>query len=200
MKCLSIQLAEYLTLATAPDGEQDTSIGLSLYPFNVRLQLPYHIAQVLALKCHLRDWLFQAYRNQDLAQLAALAGPGPTSRLGQLRTAVDSLWRYHRTLWMTNNKVCDFSRAIKRKSSHTNTLKQPFGWEVLELRYGGLRARLETMQERIASFLDPADTSVTHLAELEVQTHAIWAGAGPSLMLYVFIRSIRTFTLLFELS
>lgn len=45
---------------------------------------------------------------------------------------------------------------------------QPFGWEILELRYGGIRARLETMHERIASYLDEEDSSVTSLPELEV--------------------------------
>jgi len=46
---------------------------------------------------------------------------------------------------------------------------KPFGWEVLDLRYGGLRARLETMHRRLVAYLDPADSSVTRVEELEVE-------------------------------
>jgi len=46
---------------------------------------------------------------------------------------------------------------------------KPFGWEVLDLRYGGLRARLETMHRRLVAYLDPADSSVTKIEELEVE-------------------------------
>ena len=69
---------------------------------------------------------------------------------------------------------------------------KPFGWENLELRYGGLRARLETMQDRIASYLDPSDSSVKDLPELEVETHPIWPGSGLSLLLCV----LDTYTLM----
>jgi hypothetical protein len=47
---------------------------------------------------------------------------------------------------------------------------QPFGWEILDLRYGGLRNRLETLHWRVCSYLDPNDKSVTSLPELEVET------------------------------
>ena len=60
---------------------------------------------------------------------------------------------------------------------------QPFGWENLELRYGGLRARLDTMQDRISCFLDKDNLDVTDLPELEVETQPIWPGAGLSLLL-----------------
>lgn len=46
---------------------------------------------------------------------------------------------------------------------------KPFGWEVLDLRYGGLRARLETMHRRLVAYLDLADSSVTKIEELEVE-------------------------------
>jgi hypothetical protein len=164
MALKSQQLADYLALATSTESDKAANpIGTEMYPFNTRLQLPYLLSTVLSLKCHLRDWLYQAYNNNDHNQLVQLAGPGTQSRLGQLRIAVDNLWRYHRGLWMSTNK--------------------PFGWENLEIRYGGLRARLETMQDRIEAYLDRNDASVQTLPELEVQTHAIWSNSGPSLML-----------------
>jgi hypothetical protein len=46
---------------------------------------------------------------------------------------------------------------------------KPFGWEVLDLRYGALITRLETMHERIIAYLDPTDDAVTNLEELEVE-------------------------------
>ena len=63
------------------------------------------------------------------------------------------------------------------------TAFKPFGWENLELRYGGLRARLDTMQDRISCFLDKDNLEVTDLPELEVETQPIWPGAGLSLLL-----------------
>lgn len=55
-----------------------------------------------------------------------------------------------------------------RRSSNWFGLYKPFGWEVLDLRYGGLITRLETMHGRISAYLDTADDSVTKLSELEV--------------------------------
>lgn len=107
-------LVNYLLMATAPAGKADSTIGLTIYPFNSRLQLPCYLAQVLALKCHLRDWLFQAYRLQDKEQLNKLGGPSPDTRLGMLRSAVESLWKYHRSMWMSTYK--------------------PFGWAELDIR------------------------------------------------------------------
>ena len=95
------------------------------HPFNSRLELPARLAMVLSLKCHLRQRLVEAYRNRDYEILYDLA----QGRLTRLREEVDQLWRCHRSLWMKMNK--------------------PFGWETLELRYGGLRARLETMYDHI---------------------------------------------------
>jgi hypothetical protein len=46
---------------------------------------------------------------------------------------------------------------------------KPFGWEVLDLRYGGLQSRLETMHDRLIAYLDVDNSSVTKLEELEVE-------------------------------
>lgn len=104
------------------------------HPFNARLRMPQLLAKVLSLKAALRLRLHLAYVDQDWPELAALAGRGPDSRMFQLRKALRQLHNYHRQLWMSMYK--------------------PNGWEVVELRYGGLASRLETMHERVASFLD----------------------------------------------
>lgn len=99
-------------------------------PLNERLELPRRIATVLSLKCFLRKRCVDAYRKKDYNQLLEIAH----GRLSLLRQEVDGLWKYHRKLWM---KTC-----------------KPFGWEVLENRYGGLRTRLETMYDQIIAHVD----------------------------------------------
>ena len=52
----------------------------------------------------------------------------------------------HRAAWMKHNK--------------------PFGWEVHDIRYGGLKARFETVRERISDYLSGA---VSAIEELEAE-------------------------------
>ncbi|ORX91071.1 glycoside hydrolase [Basidiobolus meristosporus CBS 931.73] len=139
-------------------------------PLNTRLQLPYLIANVLMLKCHLRERMIEAYRSGQRDVLYELV----TTRLGKLREEVDRLWRYHRSIWMKTNK--------------------PFGWEVLELRYGGLRTRLTTMYERIMEYLDlkangvsPDGTDFTEgIPEFEVDLTCVYEHSKTNVMLDYF--------------
>lgn len=141
------------------------------YPLNIRLELPARVALVLSLKCHLRERCAAAYRSQDHGQLYDLA----TGRLTQLMEAVDDLWQYHRRLWMSMYK--------------------PFGWEVLELRYGGLRTRLATMRYQIISYLekqrDGARTKAEEeeeddcgsLAEFDLDLQCLFYGSKTNMLL-----------------
>jgi len=145
-------------------GEED---GVSEYPMNARLELPRLIGKMLALKCHLRERLVQAYANNQRDLLLDLAGSHPDSRLSRLRALCDQTWKYHRDLWMSMYK--------------------PFGWEVLELRYGGLRARLESMQERLQGYLEGGEGEGEggggRIEELEVQTELVYPASGAVMML-----------------
>lgn len=105
----------YLDYATSAEP---VSLNFSLppqslrdLPLNARLTLPKLLSRILALKCHLRDRLAYAYRNQDWEELHALGGPASNSRMHRLRALVDQLWRYHMSLWMATYKVRDL-RAI----------------------------------------------------------------------------------------
>lgn len=72
---------------------------------------------------------------------------------------------------------------------------KPFGWEVLESRYGGLRARLETMFDRIVAHVDfvrnnklveeEEDEENEHqrIPEFEVDLETIYYGAKTNLLL-----------------
>lgn len=74
---------------------------------------------------------------------------------------------------------------------------KPFGWETLEIRYGGLRARLETLHARIVGYLDQTDETIDSLPELEVEAQELYPGQGLSMMLCVrpalhFVKRTRT--------
>ncbi|GAA5905950.1 beta-N-acetylhexosaminidase [Sporobolomyces salmoneus] len=160
-------LATYLEQALSSDFSSMTSISLPHsvddYPANKRLQLPYLLASILSLKCHLRERLVNAYKADDRVELEALGGKAANTRMNRLRSLVKQLHSLHRSNWFD--------------------LYKPFGCEVLDLRYGGLITRLETMHERIIAYLDPTDDSVTKLEELEVELETIYPGQGANLML-----------------
>ncbi|CEP14685.1 hypothetical protein [Parasitella parasitica] len=139
-------------------------------PFNDRLEFPRRIAKVLSLKSHLRKHCVEAYKKKDYEQLLTIAHV----RLKQLREEVDGLWKCHRSMWMKTYK--------------------PFGWEILESRYGGLRARLETMFDRIVAHVefvrnnklaDEEDEEDEHqrIPEFEVDLETIYYGAKTNLLL-----------------
>ncbi|KAK4703569.1 hypothetical protein P7C70_g2649, partial [Phenoliferia sp. Uapishka_3] len=160
-------LSDYLSQALSSDFTvmSTTSVPHSIadFPANKRLIIPCLLAKVLALKCHLRERLVKAYKEGDRAELVALAGEEKESRMSRLRSLVGQLHDAHRKSWASTYK--------------------PFGFEVLDLRYGGLRARLETMHRRLIAYLDVEDDSVTLIEELEVELQTIWPNQGPNLML-----------------
>ncbi|KAJ1998848.1 hypothetical protein H4R26_005301, partial [Coemansia thaxteri] len=106
------------------------------YPLNRLLRMPGLVARVLSLKCHLRDKLVVPYRAGDRAALLQVV----ETRLRPLIEAQRELWLYHRSRW--------------------HRIYKPFGWETLELRYGGLTARLQTMYDRLVAYSlqQPAST------------------------------------------
>ncbi|MCW8129331.1 MAG: beta-N-acetylhexosaminidase [Planctomycetota bacterium] len=109
-------------------------------PFAARLHYPAQAAQVLALKAGLRERMHAAVAGQDRALAGALA-----KEAAALRREVEKLWKIHRAMWLATYK--------------------PFGWEVIEARYGGLRARLETLAERLKDFAAGKLPTIEELAE-----------------------------------
>lgn len=114
-----------------------------------RLLFPARIARVLEKKAHFRRRLAAAYRAGNADELSRLAGPELTELLRALR----GLWKSHRALWMSTYK--------------------PFGWEVVEGRYGALLARLRTVRDRVRDHL--AGRLAT-IPELDVPLHNPWPG------------------------
>ncbi|CBQ73971.1 conserved hypothetical protein [Sporisorium reilianum SRZ2] len=89
---------------------------------------PFNARLELALKANLRQRLHHAYTARNWPQLQQLH-----RRTARCRDAAAKLWRYHRDMWMSMYK--------------------PHG-ETLELRYGGLVSRLDTLHRRVGAFLD----------------------------------------------
>jgi hexosaminidase len=108
---------------------------------------PAQLARVLSLKCDLRRDLVRAYRARDKRRLRALAA----GDLKSLRVELDKLWRIHRDVWMRQYK--------------------PFGWEVIEERYGALRARLQALGDRLGAYLAG---DVNSIPEFEVKLEKIF--------------------------
>ncbi len=106
-----------------------------------RLDYPAKIARALSLKTHLRRDLQAAYLAGDTATLQALADGAVVA----LRTAVDDLWACHRDMWLATYK--------------------PFGLEVIEQRFGGLRTRLESLEVRLRRYLAGQLDAIPELAE-----------------------------------
>ncbi|KWU41419.1 glycoside hydrolase [Rhodotorula sp. JG-1b] len=160
-------LATYLEQALSSEVSTMSRVSmphsLDDVPMNHRLRLPYLLASVLSLKCHLRQRLVAAYKSDDREELEALGGAGPLSRMSRLRALVKKLHAQHRCNWFSTYK--------------------PFGWEVLDLRYGGLQSRLETMHDRLIGYLDVNNSGVTKLEELEVELEVIYPNQGCFLML-----------------
>ncbi|EIQ00529.1 N-acetyl-beta-hexosaminidase [Opitutaceae bacterium TAV1] len=98
-------------------------------PGDARLGYVSRLAAVLSHKAALHLSLRRDYMAGDAAALRRAA----VRTVPALRDEVRALWQAHHALW--------------------HELYKPFGWEVIERRYGGLLLRLETLQTRLDAWL-----------------------------------------------
>lgn len=105
-------------------------LALKKSPISRRLIFPSKIARAVAIKSELRRNIVAAYVAGDKAEIARLL----KTDVPALRKAVDELWKTHREMWLATYK--------------------PFGLEVIEGRYGGLRTRLESFEARLKAYVD----------------------------------------------
>ncbi|OAK75775.1 beta-N-acetylhexosaminidase [Lederbergia galactosidilytica] len=102
--------------------------------------VPEKLSTVLSLKADVGIRIKKAYDEKDIKGLNRLAEeelPEISARLEDLRMA-------HRNQWFKINK--------------------PFGWEVIDIRYGGLKNRIDTTVARINDFVEER---IEHIEELE---------------------------------
>lgn len=120
---------------------QLANLTLPTDPTQASLFSYYRIfAHTLALKADIGIRLHDAYRAGDHAALQAISDD-----LAELHTRVNAQWEAHRALWYR--------------------LNSPFGWEVLDIRYGGVLARIDTAAFRLDQYLSGAITSLPEVAE-----------------------------------
>jgi hypothetical protein len=119
-------------------------------PGSSRLRFPARMAKVLSIKSELRRNLVAAYAAGDRDRLSALL----KTDVKALRKAVDDLWKTHRAMWLSTYK--------------------PFGFEVIEQRYGGTRIRLESLEMRLREYL--AGT-ISTIPEFDVKLERIYDAA-----------------------
>ena len=135
-----------------------------------RLRFPAQIACVLAMKCDCRKNLVAAYganRGEELARL--LEG-----EVKPLLVEVRRLWEIHRDMWLATYK--------------------PFGLEVIEIRYGGLIARLESLVVRLQKYLDG---EITSIPEFETELLKFQGGSADELHHISSYRRIATASRIF---
>lgn len=103
--------------------------------------VPEKLARVLALKAGIGVQLKAAYDQNDRKKLEIIAN----ETLPEIIRRVKKLREAHRAQWLSMHK--------------------PFGWEVIDIRYGGLLNRLDTAMTRINDFLNGKITLMDELEE-----------------------------------
>ncbi|CQR45847.1 Beta-hexosaminidase [Paraliobacillus sp. PM-2] len=97
------------------------------------------LARVLSVKVEIGLQLKEAYDKKDYEQVKSFL-----SKLDWIQTNVDILRRLHRDIWFEAYK--------------------PFGWEVIDIRYGGIITRIDSVKYRINHWLEG---KIERLEELE---------------------------------
>ena len=105
------------------------------------LAVPAQLAKVLSIKSDMRHQISQALKIKDIKSLKQWRD----ILIPELNMEIRKLWELHRALWLE--------------------LYKPYGWEVIEQRYGGLLLRLETVQKRLDMFLKKEIDSIPELTE-----------------------------------
>ena len=111
------------------------------------------LVRVLALKADFGLRLTRAYREGDRETLTSLA-----AECDEIRARIEALRLAHRRSWMTYCK--------------------PFGWEVHDIRYGGLLCRFETAKARIEAYLAGEIPAIEELMEERLRIECIGPSAG----------------------
>jgi hypothetical protein len=99
------------------------------------------VCSVLSVKSEIGLKIKKAYDEKNTEVLKYIAN----TDLSEISRRVEDLRRYHLKLWMETNK--------------------PFGWEILDIRYGGVLARINTTVSRIYDYLDGRISSIDELEE-----------------------------------
>lgn len=103
----------------------------------------YHFADVLATKAEMGIRLSDAYHQNNRDDLQTIL-----QEAKQLREKVKQLQASHRAVWLQEYKV--------------------FGWEVMDVRYGGVLSRNETLILVVTDYLDGKIEQIMELEETKL--------------------------------
>lgn len=120
--------------------------------FQLNLKLYQSLAEVLELKATFGIDLLSAYQDKQMDSLNELA----YNRIPAIIDAVERLRDRHSTIWLATYKA--------------------FGWETLDIRYGGLLQRLKTARQRIEHYITG---EINQIEELEEQRLPFLIGTTP---------------------
>lgn len=100
-----------------------------------------NLSRTLALKADIGVRMVDAYKIGDLDELGLIA----QRDLPELLTRIQATRDAHRHQWFTTNK--------------------PFGWETIDIRYGGLYARVDSARWRLTEYIEGRVDSIPELEE-----------------------------------
>ncbi|NBJ70833.1 MULTISPECIES: beta-N-acetylhexosaminidase [Clostridia] len=139
----------YASLEKQLNAVRNPKLALD-YIFDV----PEKLAAVLALKATVGVQLKAAYDTGEEEELKRIA----SEVLPEILNKVEALRAAHRNQWLRMHK--------------------PFGWEVIDIRYGGLKNRIDTAIYRINDYIDGQIDRIEELEEERLYYHDITHSSG----------------------
>ena len=119
-------------------------------PWNDMYKYIYKLIDILAKKCYILENIKKAYDEDNREFLKECID----KLLPELLSDYETLSSIHKKQWMATYK--------------------PFGYEVLDIRYGGMIQRLKSAKERIKDYLDGKINAIYELSELRLLHHIEW--------------------------
>ncbi|MEH7086102.1 beta-N-acetylhexosaminidase [Neobacillus drentensis] len=107
------------------------------------------LARVLADKAEIGIKILAAYQNNDFEQMKSIL-----MILDRIQANVDLLRQKHRDIWFAAYK--------------------PFGWEVIDIRYGGVMTRMDSAKYRIQEWLEGRIPRIEELEEKRLHHDGPW--------------------------
>ncbi len=124
---------------------------------NKQLILPFMLADILSEKGDLPTTLMSAYKKHDKKKLQEIS----QTIIPMLIRKIKKMNAHHREVWLNNYK--------------------PFGWEVIERRYGGLVSAFENLAYRLNSYLSGKIKKIEELDEKRLKIYDLKASGFPHL-------------------
>ncbi|MFK9091851.1 beta-N-acetylhexosaminidase [Bacillus salipaludis] len=107
------------------------------------------LARVLSVKAEMGIRVKEVYDQKDYEQMKSIM-----AELDEIQANVDLLRKKHRKVWFAAYK--------------------PFGWEVIDIRYGGVITRIDSVKYRINQWLEGEITSIEELEEKRLHHDGPW--------------------------